>query len=285
MSETSVIVCKPSQWIKVRAALIIAMFAVFAYLFYHDGHIGYRDKNEQYLYYNLFNDIAVTEADAFDDEQQWKQFVATKKIELPDELGCPLPLDFVRDQRWPTSLASNFNNIKDSNKKTNQAWEDYAGSRGWDIVVADHPEDQASLDTQFYMASGSAAFVLVVAFLFLRTLTRTMEVNGSAYIAPGNKVVPFASMRRIDSRKWDTKGVATIEYELEGVTKKVKVDGMIYGHFKKDDTESAEKLYDFILERFKGELIEFESDDDDENLDETKFEAANDENSELAQNS
>lgn len=285
MSETSVIVCKPTQWIKVRAVLIIAMFAVFAYLFYHDGHIGYRDKNEQYVYYNLFNDIAVAEADAFDDEQQWRQFVASKKIDFPDELACPLPLDFVRDQPWPASLASNFKNIKDSNKKSNQAWEDFAGLRGWDVEVADHPEDQASLDTQFYMASGSAAFVLVVTFLFLRTLTRTMEVTESAYIAPGNKVVPFTSMRRIDTRKWDTKGVATVEYELEGVTKKVKVDGMIYGHFNKDDAESAEKLYEFILERFKGELIEFESDDENENLDQANFDAGNDENSELAQNS
>ena len=285
MSETSVIVCKPTQWIKVRAVLIIAMFGVFSYLFYKDGHIGYREKNEQYVYYNLFNEIAVQKANAVENEVEWREFVATKKIDLPSEVYCPLPKDFDRDQLWPNSLASNYNSIKDSNKKSNQAWKEYAGVRGWDIEVADHPEDQGSLNTQFYMASGCAALVIAGVFLFLRTLTRTMEVTESSYIAPGKKVVTFTAMRRIDTRKWDSKGVATIEYEVDGVTKKVKVDGMIYGHFKKEDGEPAEKLYSYIMERFKGEVIEFESDDEDKDLAESSSDAADCENSEFAQNS
>ncbi len=148
--------------------------------------------------------------------------------------------------------------------------------------MADHPEDQGSLDTQFYMASGSATFVIVVAFLFLRTLTRTMEVTESAYIAPGKIIVPFTAMRRIDTRKWDSKGVATIEYEVDGVTKKVKVDGMIYGQFKKDDEEPAEKLYTFIMEHFKGEVIEFESDDEEGDFEDSSSDSSKHENSELA---
>lgn len=285
MSEISVIVCKPTQWIKVRAVLILAMFAVFAYLFYKDGHIGYREKNEQYVYYNLFNDVAVKKANAVESEEKWKEFVATKKIDFPNEENCPLPKDFERDQLWPETLASHYETIKGSNKKMNQAWIDYAGARGWGVEVADHPEDQGSLDTQFYMASGSATLVLVVSFLFLRTLTRTMEVTETAYIAPGKKVIPFSAMSRIDTRKWDSKGVATIEYQVNGVTKKVKVDGMIYGQFKKEDGEPAEKLYAFIMEHFKGEVIEFESDDEEENLEESNSDDPEGENSELAQNS
>ncbi|PQJ30119.1 hypothetical protein [Rubritalea profundi] len=285
MSEISVIVCKPTQWIKVRAVLIIAMFAVFGYLFYKDGHIGYREKNEQYAYYNLFNEVAVKKANTFESEEKWKEFVATKKIDFPNEENCPLPKDFERDQLWPEILASHYEAIKGSNKKINQAWIDYTGARGWGVEVADHPEDQGSLNTQFYMATCSAALALVMAFIFLRTLTRTMEVTESAYIAPGRKVVPFISMRRIDTRKWYSKGVATIEYEVNGVTKKVKVDGMVYGQFKKKDGEPAEKLYAFIMEHFKGEVIEFESDDENENLEESNSDDHEGENSELAQNS
>ena len=272
-----------------RAILIIAMFGVFAYLFYRDGDTGYRDKNEQYVFYNLFNKVADEKVKEFETEEAWKEFVSTKKIDLPSEEVCPLPEDFDRKQLWPSILASHYKTIKDSNKKSNGAWKKYAGERGWDIDVDDEPEDQSSLNTQFYMAYGSAAFVIVVSFLFIRTLTRTMEVTESAYIAPGKKVVPYSAMRRIDTRKWDSKGVATIEYETNGVTKKVKVDGMIYGQFKKEDGEPAEKLYAFIMERFQGEVIEFESDDEEEDSEEDSEESASDasedENSELAQNS
>lgn len=73
MSETSIIVCKATQWIKVRAVLIIAMFVVFAYLFYKDGHIGYREKNEQYLYYHLFNEIAAQKANEIGSEAEWNE--------------------------------------------------------------------------------------------------------------------------------------------------------------------------------------------------------------------
>jgi hypothetical protein len=285
MSEISVIICKPTQWIKVRAIFIITMFAVFAYLFYKDGNTGYREKNQQYVYYSLFNSVALEKAKEVENEQEWKEFVATKKIDLPTVEDCPLPEDFDRDQLWPEVLAGHYETIINSNTASNQAWVDYAGSRGWDVKVADHPEKQGSLNTQFIMASGSAILVIVVAFLFLRTLTRTMEVTESAYIAPGKKVVPFTSMSCIDTRKWDSKGVATIEYEVNEVAKKVKVDGMIYGQFKKEDGEPAEKLYAFIMERFKGELIEFESDDEEENLEESNSDDPAGKNSELAQNS
>ncbi len=265
MSETSVIVCKPTQWIKIRAVLILVMFSVFAYLFYKDGAVGYRENNEHFIYYQLFNTVAPQAAEGVDSTDAWKEYVANQKFELPSEKKCPLPIDFDRNQKWPSELSLGFDKLKNSTKTTNDLWRDFAGERGWAIETADHLEDQSSLNTQFYMAYGCVAIVLIVVFLFVRTLTRTMEVTETSYIAPGGTKVPFEAMRRIDTRKWDTKGMIVIEYEAAGRMKKVKVDGMIYGQFKKADGEPAERLYAFILERFKGELIEFEQEKGSEN--------------------
>ncbi|MFC4994309.1 hypothetical protein [Rubritalea tangerina] len=267
MSEASVIVCKPTQWIKIRALLIILMFGVFAYLFYQDGTTGYRKKNAHYIYHQLLNDEAPKEVDKYDTKEAWAAFVRQKQIELPGEEDCPLPADFDRDQKWPEELVEAYDELKGSSKAKTDVWIAYSGARGWDSEPAEHLFDQSDLNTQFYMFYGCVVIVVVVTALFLRTLTRTMEVTGEAYLAPGGKKVPFSAMRRIDARKWDTKGMAVIEFDEGGVTKKAKVDGMIYGQFKKEDGEPAEKLYQYILERFEGELIEFEQDSEDDETD------------------
>ena len=66
-------------------------------------------------------------------------------------------------------------------------------------------------------------------------------------------------MKRLDTRKWDTKGLATVTYEKDGKEKKAKIDGMVYGQFKKEEGAPAEALYQQVLANFKGEIIEFVS--------------------------
>ena len=55
-----------------------------------------------------------------------------------------------------------------------------------------------------------------------------------------------------------------IHYEESGEKKKAKVDGMIYGQFKAEDGAPAEALFSQIMDNFKGEVVEFVSDDEDE---------------------
>ena len=66
-------------------------------------------------------------------------------------------------------------------------------------------------------------------------------------------------MRRIDKRKWESKGLAYVYYEdQDGGMKKAKVDGMVYGQFREEDGAPAERLFRRILQNFSGELIELE---------------------------
>ncbi|MFC5049534.1 hypothetical protein ACFPK9_02715 [Rubritalea spongiae] len=266
MSENPVIVCKPTQWIKIRAILILLMFGVFAYLFYHDGTVGYREKNEHFVFHKLFTSIAPQEADKFEGAAEWNEFASTAKIPTLPEEECPLPADFDREQTWPAVLASaeSFEKLKNTSDGASSIWRAYTGEKGWDFEPSEKIYDQGKLNEQFYMAGICGVLVLVVLFLFLRTLSRKMMVTETAYIAPGGKKVPYSAMRRIDARKWDVKGMAVIEYEDEsGAMKKVKVDGMIYGQFKEKDGQPAERLYEYIMERFKGEVIEFEKADEE----------------------
>ena len=288
MSQNPVIVCQPTQWIKIRAVLILLMFGVFTFLFYQDGTVGYREKNAHYLFHHLFLKKAPEQVQNFEDAGAWKAFVAQADFPIPSEEECPLPADFDKEQKWPAVLgtAESFAKMQNESDAASKLWQTYSGERGWDFEPSEKLFDQGKLNEQFYMAGLCGVLVLVVLFLFVRTLGRTMQVTEEAYIAPGGKVVPFAAMRRIDARKWDVKGIALIEYEdAQGGMRKAKVDGMIYGQFKEEDGRPAEQLYAYILERFKGELIEFEAEEEEQVED---GEASQDErakNSEEAANS
>lgn len=261
MSQSAVIVCKPTSWIKLRASLIILMFSVFAYLFYTDGSLGYREQNEQVLYNDLIVNEAAELALEIETEQDWKAFAATQEVGKGGE-DFPLPADFDVTAAWPEELVNGFSELKRGSNGPQKVWEAYSGSRGWGVDVPDHPHDQADLNVQYGMCIGCAILALVVVFILLRILSRNMTVTTDAYFAPGGAEVPFTSMRRIDARKWDNKGVAHITYEEGGESKKAKVDGFLYGEFDKENDQSATKLYDYILQNFKGELIELETVDE-----------------------
>ena len=266
--------------------MIILIFAAFAYLFYHDGTEGYREKNEHRLFYELFTKVAVDDADSIETASEWREYASQQKVETPEEEKCPLPVDFDREQMWPAILAESFDELKTGVNDPRGVWETYTEEKKWNVKPVEKYYDQGKLTEQLVMASISLGLVLIVSGLFIRTLLRTMEVTEEAYIAPGRKVIPYTSMKRIDTRKWDSKGIALIEYEANGTMKKAKIDGMIYGQFKKEDGQPAARLYEFVMERFKGEIIEFEAVKEAEEPSEEDSSSENeDENSKLEENS
>jgi hypothetical protein len=53
---------------------------------------------------------------------------------------------------------------------------------------------------------------------------------------PGHPPVPLSRVRRIDRQKWDRKGIAYLDYELEGGTKgTVRLDDFIYERVPTDE--------------------------------------------------
>ena len=103
-----------------------------------------------------------------------------------------------------------------------------------------------------------------------------MRVDDKGVTPAGGKLIPFGDIKRIDIRKWDTKGLAYLFYEKDGSEKKAKIDGMVYGQFKKEEGEPAQKLYERIMANFQGELIELAPEDEEEEEDASEEPAVND---------
>jgi hypothetical protein len=66
---------------------------------------------------------------------------------------------------------------------------------------------------------------------------------------PGHPPVPLSAIRRVDKRLWDRKGIAYIDYELEGAgadgkTGRIKLDDFVYE--RKPTDEIFERIESFI---------------------------------------
>jgi hypothetical protein len=69
--------------------------------------------------------------------------------------------------------------------------------------------------------------------------------------------IPFTDLKTLDLRKWETKGLAFLDYDGTAGQGRLRIDGLTYGGFKQENDEPAERLMRLIRSRFSGEIIEY----------------------------
>lgn len=271
MSDGDVIECRPTKWFYLRAAAMVTMFAVFLVLFLKDWKVGWPKKNEVYYTYEAFKEAKDAFATFGGSADDWNTFASAQRIPFPDEDGV-LPEGFDTDAPWPAVLTDHAGYKKaleeEGSKATPPLWTAYTDERGWSSGVPKKSYTQAKIKEQLYFGIGSGVLMLIGGFFLVRTSRRTMKADQEAYHAPSGERIPYKALKRIDKRKWETKGLAYLIYEDGGEEKKTKVDGMVYGQFKPEDGAPAEALFKRILSNFSGELIELEEDEEDDEREE-----------------
>lgn len=266
MPENPVIECKPSKWFKIRAVLVLLMLAFFTLWFVKDGYSGYRQKNLEYVTHQLFSekkdgqdDYVVNAIELFNAKEYtadtWAAFASAQTLPVPKEERGLLPRDFDYSTKWPEEIVNGYDELKD--EKPYELWKKYSGKKGWSMEGPEKLYDEGKIREQFIVAGICALLFLYAAFVCIRIMGRTMAVTETSYIAPGGNEIPFTSMRKIDKRKWDNKGLALIHYEQDGSVKKAKVDGMVYGQFQPENGAPAEALFAHVMDHFKGEVVEY----------------------------
>jgi len=254
-------VCKPTQWFIRRAIAMLVMFAFFSLWFFKDGQWTYRKDNLAFYMHQLFAQEVVNHATAqnYKSAGEWQQYARAQKVKFPEDGAKVLPVGTELDQAWPEEAVNAY-----ENDDLDVMWEAYTRRVKMDSDVAEQPHTARQIRDQLVLSGVCGFLAIIVVFFLMRTLGRTMRVDAEAFYAPGGKKVLYSSMRRIDARKWQTKGVAMIFYEDEEAKEnKVKVDGLVYGDFKKEQGEPAEKLYQQILANFRGEIIEYADEDEE----------------------
>ena len=282
MSGEEVIECRPTRWFYFRAGAMALMFGVFLVLFLKDWRVGYPRKNEVYYSYKAFEKAEDKFAEKQWSAEGWEKESASQKV-FPDP-DIILPAGVSHDTKWPPVLADYEVYSKavaeEGNKAIPPLWASYTDKRNWSSLIPKKSYDPGKVQEQLYFGIGSGVLLLVAIFFLVRTSRRSMKVDSDAYYAPGGEVVPFDTIRRIDIRKWRSKGIAYLFSSPESFVpsrdssrlslKKVKVDGMVYGQFREEDGVPAEALFQRILRNFQGELLELEDEEEgasEENVD------------------
>ena len=98
---------------------------------------------------------------------------------------------------------------------------------------------------------------LVAIFIFLRTISRRIDGDDEGVRSQQGKKISYGSMKRLDLRKWASKGLAFIDYEDESGQGKIRIDGLTYGGFNLAQDEPAERLMKLIRSKFSGEIVDY----------------------------
>jgi len=258
MSPAQTIVCKPTPWFLLRAFVMLLMFGVFAVLFYIDGSTGYRKKNEAYFLHKTFQkaDADFAKMDVPNGSlkpEEWKSHAAAQTVEFPEDRSI-LPLNLELPMKWPAIL-HDFEKMKPL--QWNILWREYTKERGMDGKPAEKPFDAGKIREQWIVFWICLILSVIAAFFLLRTIRRSISADGEAITDQKGKRVPFPDLNRLDLRKWDTKGLAFIDYDGPSGKGRLRVDGLTYGGFKKENGEPAEMLMQHIRTHFSGEIIEY----------------------------
>jgi hypothetical protein len=257
MNEVEKIVCKPTRWFLIRAAVMVLMFGVFAVLFYMDGSTGYRKKNEVFFLHEAFK----TANDEFSKRndgggltpEAWRQYAASQTVALPKDISL-LPAGMTVPLPWPAIL-HDYERMK--SLQWNTLWREYTKERGLNEEPPEKPYDSRKINEQWVVFWISLGLALIAAFFLVRTLRRTISADAEAITDQRGRRVPYADLKVLDLRKWDTKGLGFIDFDGASGKGRLRIDGLTYGGFKAEEGEPAEQLMKFIRARFSGEIIEY----------------------------
>jgi len=257
MTAPEQIVCKPTPWFALRAIAMLVMFSVFAVLFYIDGTTGYRKKNLEYYLHAAFQqagaDYSRMKSEGDFTAESWREFAEKQTVKLPSDPSL-IPVGTKTPMPWPEML-TDFERMKPG--QPHLLWQDYSGENKMSDKVKEKPFDAGKIREQIIVFYICLSLALISLFFLIRTMRRTIVADATSLTTANGKTIPYADMKTLDLRKWDTKGIAIIDHEGASGGGRARIDGLTYGGFKQENGEPAEKLMARIRENFSGEIIEY----------------------------
>jgi hypothetical protein len=258
MSDSASIVCKPTRWFFFRALVMLLMFGVFSVLFYKDGSTGYRKANEVYYLRKAF-DRAVGEFEKMNagglmSPERWEKHALSQQVEFPGDPGL-FPASLKQPMPWPEILRDygQMKNLQTAKK----LWLEYSKIHGLNAKTIDHPYDASKIAGQWGAFSFCALLTAAAAFILLRTMRRSISADEEGITSQQGRKIPYSDLKVLDLRKWDTKGLAFLDYDGASGKGRIRIDGLTYGGFKEEDGQPAERLMKLVRSRISGEILEF----------------------------
>jgi hypothetical protein len=147
------------------------------------------------------------------------------------------------DQYWPVYQELSVK------AKDEKAWLAKAKDNDWPESPKEKDWDY-KLKEQFIWGVGTGIIGLGLLVAYLRNKNRVLRADADSLITPEGVRIPFASVTRIDKRKWDNKALAYLIWNDGPTPRKAVIDDLVF--------DGAGKVLDRLLANFHGELIDLE---------------------------
>lgn len=217
-----VVECRVTRWYFSRRAMLAAMFSAFGLYFLYDGKYGYPAANEKAAKKDWFeNEVLASfeEARKGGSIPQWEAEAAKK--------GWPVGKNG-EPPKWVTFSA--------------------------ELGLPEKPKryTDKEIEEQFWWGGAMLVSAALVGVFVLINRGKIARGYSDKFVTPEGAEVPYASVFRVDKRRWESKGLATAHFRAQpdGPEQKAKLDCL------KFDEEGMERIMATLLASFSGELIE-----------------------------
>ncbi|RYD34622.1 MAG: hypothetical protein EOP86_10535 [Verrucomicrobiaceae bacterium] len=136
--------------------------------------------------------------------------------------------------------------------KDQKAYHDLAKEKGWPESPKEETleKHQYRLKEQLIWSIGTGLGGLAMMGVWLKNKGTVLKADHESLTTPDGVRIPFASVVKVDKRKWDIKALAYVWWRSGGQTKKAVIDDLMYGN--------AGLVFDRLMANFQGELVDIE---------------------------
>ena len=118
-------------------------------------------------------------------------------------------------------------------KEKHDQWKERAAELGWSTDIPLNPDtgkatSQVEINEQFFYAAGAGLIGLGFLSRLVYMLGRWVETDGTTLRTKGGKQTDFAQITGIDKKKWQSKGIAFVNYQAEGNKGRIRLDDYYY---------------------------------------------------------
>jgi hypothetical protein len=214
------IVCRVTLWYYRRIGLIAGMCVVFGLYFLYDWKMGYPKTN------------------AIAAKQEWFEKELLPSYDVAQKAGKLEEWKRQAEaQGWPTGKAGEP-----------PKWLHYAAVQGW----PEKPKrfTQKEVDEQWWWGMGTLCVGFAAGGVLLVNRSKVLRAEADHWVTPEGQKIRFADVVRVDTRKWDGKGLAYVWHQTEAGSRpqRAVIDDLKFG--------GADRVLLRLLAGFKGELIE-----------------------------
>jgi hypothetical protein len=146
---------------------------------------------------------------------------------------------------WPRANERyrKFDELKKANKQAD--WPAYAKERGWSQKEPEKEYKPHEITGQYIFGTILEMVGLVTLGYWAQQIRRTLKLDDEAITSPAGTRVPLESITGLGLKKWESKGYATVRYEVNGRKGEFIVDDY------KFDTDTTREIVNFVKQRLE----------------------------------